>query len=121
MDHGRRSFITGNSLLTAVVTGYADAMVSNTKPMVEYTDLYATNSTIFSETVYTANIDYLKYPLYTDKSYSFWKEPDWVGYWELVPPPASFRVSTTYKPNWLHRKMTKLFFGWTWHKGKAIK
>lgn len=121
MDHGRRSFITGNSLLTAVVTGYADAMVSNTKPMVEYTDLYATNSTIFSETAYTANVSDSRSSIYyTNKPTYVWEQPKYVGYWELVPAPSSFRVSTTYKPNWLHRKMTKLFFGWSWHEGKLF-
>lgn len=121
MDHGRRSFLQGNSLLATVIAGYNDVMVSNSNAILDCTDLYATDSTIFSETVYTANIDYSNHPLYTNKKYSLYEEPKWIGYWELTPEPASLRVSTTYKPNWLHRKMTKLFFGWTWHEGKAIK
>lgn len=42
--------------------------------------------------------------------------PDYVGYWELVPAPSAFRVFSQVKPKWFHRKMIKLFFGWTWHE-----
>lgn len=52
--------------------------------------------------------------------YEFFKQPEYVGYWELVPPPSSFRISTVKKPLWLHRFMVKLMFGWTWKEGSAI-
>lgn len=115
MDNGRRSFLQGRDVLTAIVTGYSNVTLSNTIPVLDGTSVLNSNSIIYSAT----SDNRLMYT--TDKSYLLWKEPDWVGYWELIPAPASFRVSTTYKPNWLHRVMTKLFFGWTWHKGKAIK
>jgi len=48
----------------------------------------------------------------------FYKQPEPVGYWELVPMPQAFRIATHFKPKWLHRKMIHLCFGWTWHDGK---
>jgi hypothetical protein len=53
--------------------------------------------------------------------YDFYKEPTYVGYWQLVPPPVAFKISTTHKPNWFHRFMVKLMFGWTWHEGSVFK
>ena len=50
--------------------------------------------------------------------FSFHTPPKYVGYWELL---ENLKVSTTFKPMWLHRKMIKLMFGWTWHEGSAIK
>lgn len=52
--------------------------------------------------------------------YEFYKPPEYIGYWELVPPPAAFRIATTHKPNWLHRLMVKWMFGWTWSEGKLV-
>ena len=34
-----------------------------------------------------------------------------VGYWSI--PPA-IQVWRAERPNWLHQKMTKVFFGWEW-------
>ena len=50
----------------------------------------------------------------------FFKQPTYIGYWELVPSPNAFRIATTKKPNWFHRMMIKLMFGWTWHEGKLV-
>ena len=52
--------------------------------------------------------------------YMFLPTVKWAGYWEFVPAPTSFRVSSIKKPCWFHRKMVKLCFGWTWHDGPAI-
>lgn len=38
--------------------------------------------------------------------------PDTVGYWQVDP---NIQVWRKDKPNWLHRKMTKVFFGWEWN------
>ena len=48
----------------------------------------------------------------------FFKQSKYVGYWEICPPPAAFRIATIKKPSWLHRKMIKIFFGWSWHEGE---
>jgi hypothetical protein len=37
--------------------------------------------------------------------------PKAVGYWGIS---GNFQVSVTEKPNWFHRKMTKLLLGWVW-------
>ena len=37
--------------------------------------------------------------------------PKFVGQWLITP---NFKVSLEKKPNWFHRKMTKLLLGWTW-------
>jgi hypothetical protein len=50
--------------------------------------------------------------------YKFLLQPEYAGYWELSSAPNSFRIAITQKPNWLHRKMVKLMFGWTWIEGK---
>ena len=41
--------------------------------------------------------------------------PEYVGYLELNP---GFRVAFGKKPNWFHRKMISLDFGWNWVDGK---
>jgi hypothetical protein len=38
-------------------------------------------------------------------------EPDMIGYWEI---DKNIQVWRKTKPVWLHRKMTKVFFGWEW-------
>ena len=48
----------------------------------------------------------------------FVEQPKQVGYWEFTPKPHHFRVATIYKPNWFHRMMVKLCFGFTWHEGE---
>ena len=35
-----------------------------------------------------------------------------VGYWEVSPGVQVWRQN---RPNWLHQKMTKVFFGWKWN------
>jgi hypothetical protein len=106
MDNGRRSFLQGRDLLSNVIAGYVDAnMESNTSV------LASSNASPTSNTFYwKANT--------TTSNYVMFKQPDYKGYWELVPLPYSFRVATLHKPAWLQRKMIKLFFGWTWHEGK---
>lgn len=34
-----------------------------------------------------------------------------VGYWKVG---EGFQMHNKKKPNWLHQKMTKIFFGWEW-------
>jgi len=41
--------------------------------------------------------------------------PTYVGYLQINP---GFRVAFTKKPNWFHRQMIKLLFGWIWIDGK---
>jgi hypothetical protein len=53
-------------------------------------------------------------------NYEFIKQPEYAGYWEIVPGPTSFRIATLKKPNWFHRRMVKLCFGWQWHEGKLF-
>jgi hypothetical protein len=40
---------------------------------------------------------------------------EYVGKWVIND---SFHVRVTAKPNWLHRKMARLFFGWEWEDRK---
>ena len=47
----------------------------------------------------------------TTPSFHFRPEPDAVGYW-LVNKDVHFWRKI--RPNWLHQKMTKIFFGWEW-------
>jgi hypothetical protein len=37
--------------------------------------------------------------------------PNTVGCWRMN---GNFHVYVTEKPNWFHRKMTKLLLGWVW-------
>ncbi len=41
------------------------------------------------------------------------KTPNYVGGYRLGEE-FSFQVNLTYKPNWFHRTMMKLCFGWEW-------
>ena len=45
-------------------------------------------------------------------SFQFRPEPTAVGYWEVSPGVQVWRA---HRPNWLHQKMTKVFFGWKWN------
>ena len=47
----------------------------------------------------------------TVPTFQFRPEPDAVGYW-LVNKDVHFWRKI--RPNWLHQKMTKIFFGWEW-------
>lgn len=47
----------------------------------------------------------------TVPSFHFRPEPDAVGYW-LVNQDVHFWRKV--RPNWLHQRMTKIFFGWEW-------
>ena len=49
--------------------------------------------------------------------YKMWSPPAYVGRWEIA---SNFFVSTIKKPNWFHRKMTSLFFGWKWHDDSIV-
>ena len=51
---------------------------------------------------------------------TFTFQPKYVGYWEIAPKPYGFCICVTKKPNWFHRKMTKLFLGWTWYDGSLV-
>lgn len=44
-------------------------------------------------------------------TFQFRPEPDCVGYWEINKDVYFWRK---HRPNWLHQKMTKVFFGWEW-------
>lgn len=47
----------------------------------------------------------------TTPTLQFRPEPDMIGYWEI---DKNIQVWRKVKPVWLHRKMTKVFFGWEW-------
>ncbi len=42
----------------------------------------------------------------------FKPDSDCVGYWEVS---KGLQVWRKQRPNWLHQKMTKVFFGWEWN------
>ena len=44
-------------------------------------------------------------------TFQFRPDPNCVGYWEVSP---GVQVWREHRPNWLHQKMTKVFFGWKW-------
>ena len=47
----------------------------------------------------------------TNNVFRFKPDPDAVGYWELNKDMQVWRKE---RPNWLHQKMTEMFFGWKW-------
>lgn len=53
------------------------------------------------------------YSIDADK-YKFYQPPPVVGHWALSP---NFLIGMTKKPNWFHRKMITLVFGWEWRDG----
>ena len=44
-------------------------------------------------------------------TFQFKPAEDAVGYWEVSKGVQVWRAQ---RPNWLHQKMTKVFFGWEW-------
>lgn len=46
-----------------------------------------------------------------EPTFQFRPDPKCVGYWEVSP---GVQVWRQHRPNWLHQKMTKVFFGWEW-------
>jgi hypothetical protein len=55
----------------------------------------------------------------TDKLYTFYTSPKYVGYYE-IGGKHGLRVSLVNKPTWFHRTMVKLCFGWEWFDGQAV-
>ena len=46
----------------------------------------------------------------TDSSFNIMPEGS-VGYWAIS---SNTKLHRKERPNWLHQKMTKVFFGWEW-------
>lgn len=46
-----------------------------------------------------------------EPTFQFKPAPECVGYWEFS---KELQVWRKQRPNWLHQKMTKVFFGWKW-------
>ena len=40
-------------------------------------------------------------------------QPHYVGSW-TIGSDGILSIQVLKKPNWIHRKMTTLFFGWVW-------
>ena len=51
-----------------------------------------------------------RYTIHTD----FIKQPTTVGRYEIGKDGYTMSIALTYKPNWFHRTMMKLFFGIIW-------
>ena len=47
----------------------------------------------------------------TDSSFNIMPEGS-VGYWAIS---SNTKLHRKERPNWLHQKMTKMFFGWEWN------
>ena len=47
----------------------------------------------------------------TTPTFQFKPANDAVGYWQFT---SELQVWRKERPNWLHQKMTKFFFGWEW-------
>jgi len=45
------------------------------------------------------------------QTFQFRSDSNAVGYWEINKDLHVWRLN---RPNWLHQKMTKVFFGWEW-------
>lgn len=45
-------------------------------------------------------------------TFQFKPNPECVGHWNIGD--GSVQVWREKRPNWLHQKMTKVFFGWEW-------
>lgn len=58
-----------------------------------------------------ANGAYVTAANITPSTFQFRPDPKYVGYWEVSP---GVQVWRQHRPNWLHQKMTKVFFGWEW-------
>lgn len=48
----------------------------------------------------------------TATTFQFKPNPECVGHWNIGD--GSVQVWREKRPNWLHQKMTKVFFGWEW-------
>lgn len=48
----------------------------------------------------------------TTPTFQFKPNPECVGHWNIGD--GSVQVWREKRPNWLHQKMTKVFFGWEW-------
>ena len=68
-----------------------------------YSGSILTDQGISGTTWTTANV--------VPNTFAFRSDPAAVGYWEVS---QGIQVWRTVKPNWLHRKMSKVFFGWEW-------
>ena len=43
------------------------------------------------------------------------KTPNYVGGYRLGNDTYHTQINFTHKPNWFHRTMMRLCFGWKWH------
>lgn len=59
-----------------------------------------------------ASIDFSKATATT--SYKIKFPPEYVGGYKIGNEDHSFQIALTEKPSWLHRKMMRWAFGWTW-------
>ena len=59
------------------------------------------------------------YYINTDKKYTFYTPPKYVGYYQ-IGGDYGLRVAFTKKPIWFHRTMMKLCLGWEWSDGQAL-
>lgn len=58
-----------------------------------------------------ANGAYVTSSVNIEPTFQFRPAPECVGYWEFS---KELQVWRKQRPNWLHQKMTKVFFGWEW-------
>jgi hypothetical protein len=57
----------------------------------------------------------MKTNIIDSNNYTTFKEPTYVGGYRLgTDRYTHLQINFTYKPNWFHRTMMRLFFGWKW-------
>jgi hypothetical protein len=59
------------------------------------------------------DIDYSKLTIQEGKTYTFFKNPVYIGGYQLGGK-FGLKIAFTEKPCWFHRKMMKLCLGWEW-------
>jgi len=56
----------------------------------------------------------MKKNIIDSNNYITFKEPTYVGGYRLGTDYNCLQINFTHKPNWFHRTMMRLFFGWKW-------
>lgn len=81
----------------------------------DYTDcdrpkLWSTTNNVFTGSVLTSNGVTTTLANVTN-AIQFMPDTESVGYWKVG---EGFQMHNKKRPNWLHQKITKVFFGWEW-------
>ena len=86
------------------------------KPCYEYADAKRKNSVMYTGAVTFANTGAVTTTsLNTYTTLAFKPDNNSVGCWKVTD---SLEFYNSKEPSWLHKQMSKIFFGWKWKKTK---